>query len=62
MHGLIPFFQYFLASTINEFNKGVFAGESAFIFSVLANLPMKTFNNVSRVNDTPELFRVFKIL
>ena len=62
VHGLVPFFQYFLAGTINELNKGIFTGESAFIFSVFADLSMKALHDIGGVNDTPEFLGIFEVL
>ena len=60
--GLIRFFQHFLASTVNQFNERVFAGESTFGLSVFADLPMEALNNIGCINDASKLFRVFEIL
>ena len=62
MHRLVPFFQHFLRSTENEFDKGVFTGESAFVFCVFAYLAMKALDNIRGINNASQLFRVFEEL
>lgn len=52
VHGLTPFFQYFLAGTINKLYQCVFTSESTFVFGVLANLAMEALYDVRGVNDT----------
>ncbi|CDZ76841.1 Transposase, TnpA family [Legionella massiliensis] len=46
MHGLIPFFHYFLAGTINKLNKRVFTGKGPFVFCVFTYLAMKSFKEI----------------
>jgi len=36
MHGLIPFLQHFLTSTINQLIEGIFTGKSTFAFGMFA--------------------------
>ena len=62
VHGLVPFFQYFLTSAVNELEQGIFTGKSAFIFRIFTYLTVEAFNNIGGVNNTTKFFRVLKIL